>query len=92
MGRTAKLRGRQFTINEKADIEPCPECGNKTTFFARSNQVAEDLCNVWVYCECGYDPTEGNEIYRFEDVWGGVTKPNIRVALSVWNDMLRDVL
>lgn len=89
MGRSAKLVGTKFTISERAGIEPCPECGNHTEFRARSKRVGEDHCNVWVICECGFDPTEGEELERYEDVWGGVKPKNVRVALSIWNDMLR---
>lgn len=87
--RTAKLRGIKFTVNKEAKVEPCPECGNETEFRAKSRQVAEDHCNVWVRCgKCGFDPTEERTLHRYEDVWGGVNKYTISSALMVWNDVI----
>jgi hypothetical protein len=47
----------------------CPDCGNTTDFVCRSEQVAEDCCEVWIECKCGHKPTDH---YHIEDVWGDV--------------------
>jgi len=62
---------RNVEFIENTQITPCPKCGNNTKFKAYSYQVADDCCNVWVKCECGYDPTICKTEYRYEDVWGG---------------------
>ena len=69
-------------------VEPCPECGNRTDFKARSSQCAEDACEIWVECECGYDPTAENSLLRLEDVWGTLNKWSCITALECWNDAI----
>lgn len=71
---------RKFTLLDGV-VEPCPKCGNTTTFVARAEQVAEDCCDVWVTCVCGYDPTDGTGD-RLEDVWGSLDKGTIFAALE----------
>lgn len=80
----------RVVLGPNDSIEPCPKCGNNTTFEACSAQVAEDLCNVWVECVCGYDPTCENSLYRYEDVWGGVTGNTVGGALDCWNSAITD--
>lgn len=82
---------RKIKLKSNEQIEKCPKCGNNTEFTAHSQQCAEDSCEVWVVCKCGYDPTSWEEkgsLYRFEDVWGGTGNDNVLVALDVWNDIL----
>lgn len=74
----------KFTISDRASVERCPECGNRTRFTGHSEQVAEDCCEVWVTCVCGLDPHGRGE--RLEDVWGGLTRENLLDALRCWND------
>jgi hypothetical protein len=76
---------RRFNIpNNKGAVKPCPKCGQMTQFVAKSKQVCEDGCEVWIECICGYDPHKFNE--RFESVMGGCCEDNIRMALGCWND------
>lgn len=79
---------RKFMLNKNDQITHCPECGNNTEFVAHSQQCAEDACEVWVVCRCGYDPTFNDVSLRFEDVWGGTDEVNCRVALDCWNDAI----
>ena len=81
---------RRFLLNKNDQITPCPKCGNNTEFIAHSQQCAEDACEVWVVCKCGYDPTYCNELFRFESVWGGTGEGNCRVALDCWNDAISE--
>lgn len=81
---------RNIELIENTQITPCPLCGNNTKFKAYSNQVAEDCCNVWVECECGYDPTAGKTEYRYEDVWGGTGDTMVLMALWCWNDIIKE--
>lgn len=76
---------RKIKVNKGA--EPCPKCGNDKDFVVHSAQVAEDCCEIWATCKCGYKP-DGNEI---EDVWGGTGNDNCYDAMSVWNDCIRDL-
>lgn len=76
---------KKFTLNANNQVEKCPKCGNNTEFVAHSNQFAEDCCEVWVVCSCGYEPTA--ELgHRLEDVWGSLDEDTIRMALQCWND------
>lgn len=79
-------RNVRFASNRM--IVPCPKCGNNEEFTAYSRPIAEDCCEVWVECKCGYDPTEGDSGARFEDVWGGTTDENVAVAIDCWNSEL----
>ena len=77
---------RAFNIT-KGNVEPCPKCGNQKSFAAHSQQVAEDLCEVWIVCTCGLDPSLGSGD-RMEDVWGSLDKETILEAVGVWNDLV----
>lgn len=68
----------------------CPKCGNNTIFKAFSQQVSEDHYEVWVECNCGYDPTAGKIGHRFEDSFGGVHEDNVLIALECWNDAINE--
>jgi hypothetical protein len=82
----------QKTVHLRTDLsmrtEPCPQCQNREHFTARSSQCAEDACEVWVECACGFDPTAEAGLYRVEDVWGSLDVPNILTALDVWNERI----
>lgn len=80
---------RKVAFKPASDICPCPECGNKTIFTIKSEQVAEDYCNLWAECICGY--THDSD-YMFEDVWGGVDNDNVMIAIKCWNDAIQDKL
>jgi len=69
-------------IKLKSGAEPCPECGNASEFTIHSQQVAEDGCEVYAVCKCGYRP-RGAE---YEDVWGGTGDDNCAMAMMCWND------
>lgn len=86
------MEGIPFTLNSNSEIEPCPECNNNTKFKARSRQVAEDLCDVWVTCgNCGYDPFESPDegpMNKIESVWGEIDRGNCLMALEEWNNLI----
>lgn len=82
---------RKFILKPNVTVTPCPRCGNNTVFTGYSVQVSEDCCEVYVTCQCSYDPTEQNTDYRFEDVWGSLDDDNLMVALSCWNDSMADM-
>lgn len=79
---------RKVHLRENDIVTWCPKCGNNTTFTAHSSQIAEDCCEVWVECVCGYDPTSDKTSYRLEDVWGGTCEENVRAALDCWNEAI----
>lgn len=79
---------RKVSLKKNTRVTPCPKCGNNTSFTGYSDYCAEDCCNVWVVCQCGYDPTADDTDKRLEDVWGGVSDDMIMAALSCWNDAL----
>jgi len=83
---------RRFELNKNTQVEPCPQCGQNEIFEGHSQQVAEDCCEVWVICKCGYDPTAHNTDYRMEDVWGGTDNNNMMAALSCsWNEPINEI-
>lgn len=81
---------RPIELNENDVYTKCPKCGNNTRFVAHSMQVGIDTCNVWVECICGYDPTEEDTDYRYEDVWGGTGNVMIFMALNCWNEKIME--
>lgn len=80
----------EVLVRKPERIKKCPKCSNNTYFKAKVEQVAEDLCNVWVECVCGYDPTSENTSYRYEDIWGELSRDTVDIALDCWNDALMD--
>lgn len=75
-------------------ISKCPKCDNNTEFTIKSDYCAEDCCEIWAVCKCGYDPTqeEGYSGYRLEDVWGGVSDDNCQDALTLsWNETINSI-
>lgn len=81
---------KNFTIKKPEDHEACPKCGNGTEFVARSQQVSEDCCDIWIQCKCGYDPTAESSMHRVEDVWGTLDEGTILTALDVWDELIQD--
>jgi hypothetical protein len=80
---------RKIKINPNPNVRHCPKCGNNTEFEVFSQQVAEDYCNIWAQCICGYDPTDGDSGNRIEDVWGGCSDENCLWAIDVtWNGII----
>lgn len=76
---------RAVTLKPNAVYRACPKCGNNTAFTIHAERVAEDLCEVWASCRCGYDPTAENRD-RIEDVWGSLDNDTASFALSAtWN-------
>ncbi len=70
-------------------ISNCPKCNNNTKFRVKSEQVAEDMCEIWAVCVCGYDPTLYNTLGRLEDVWGGTDDHQCQDAIIfTWNDVI----
>ena len=65
-------------------ITPCPNCGNSFQFNARSERCAEDCCEVWIECICGYDPTSFKPGHKVEDVWGSLDRATLLLAAEVW--------
>jgi DNA-directed RNA polymerase subunit M/transcription elongation factor TFIIS len=59
---------RKINFKPNDVVEKCPKCGNNTAFTIHSQQVAEDYCNVWAVCKCGYDATAEDTGNRIEDV------------------------
>lgn len=81
---------RAFNIKNVDNVVPCPKCGNREHFVGMAQQVAEDCCEVWIVCACGYDPTDGNSEYRMEDVWGTLDSATLACAMSCsWDEPLQ---
>lgn len=75
-------------LNRNTSVVCCPRCRNNTMFEAHSEQVSEDCCEVWVVCKCGFDPHSYGD--RYETPYGDTSRANVMVALSCWNDAIRD--
>lgn len=82
------MNQRKIILKANTKRTPCPKCGNNTEFMAYSDYCAEDCCEVWVVCKCGYEATDASE--RFEDVWGGVNDENVFIALDCWDYAIED--
>ena len=77
---------RTFTLI-KGYAYKCPQCLNDTKFIGRSEQCAEDLCEVWIECVCGFDPTANNTGLRMESVMGQLSKEAIWESVeNCWNN------
>ncbi|MBF4374503.1 hypothetical protein EAY46_15645 [Vibrio anguillarum] len=76
---------RRFQVNKPQNA--CPKCGNTHAFIGRSEQVAEDLCDIWVECDCGFNPFENNSGYCIESVWGSLDEDFLLMALDSWNEL-----
>jgi hypothetical protein len=86
------MNRRKVRFKEGDYIKKCPKCGNNTDFTVKSDYCAEDCCEIWVECKCGYDPTSEKHSLRLEDVWGGVDDDNCRYAIEVsWNDAIEEL-
>lgn len=80
---------RFITLKPNDKICKCPKCGNNTKFTVHSERCAEDCCEVWAICECGYDATEFEWGSRMEDVWGSTDDANCQMAIQyTWNELL----
>lgn len=78
---------RKLKLNPNTQVTPCPKCRNNTQFTLRAERCAEDLCETYVVCKCGHEPT-GESGDRYENVWGEFDNAAAQVALSCWNDAL----
>ena len=83
------MAARRFELRKNATVDACPKCGNNTEFTGHSERCAEDCCEVWVVCKCGFDPTAERPDQRLEDTWGGLDNARLHVALHCWNESLR---
>lgn len=78
---------RRILLRKEAHVEACPRCGNRREFTVHSEQVAEDCCEIWVQCVCGYSHASDD---RLEDVWGGTGDDQVMAALTCWNEAIGD--
>lgn len=78
-------RAIQLKPNDR--ITPCPKCSNNTHFTLRAESCAEDLCETFVVCQCGHEPT-GPLGDRYENVWGEMDNDAVMVALDCWNEAI----
>jgi predicted nucleic-acid-binding Zn-ribbon protein len=76
----------RFKIQDSDSTKRCPKCGNRTEFKAISEQVQEDGCEIWVECNCGYDPFTWKD--KIESVMGRIDAEVCRIALGCWNDII----
>ena len=71
----------------QAHLRPCPKCGRRNMLVARSEQVREDGCEVWVECSrCKFDPGADN-MEHVETVWG-MEEWAVGAAMETWNSLL----
>ena len=77
---------RQIKLSVVGDALPCPKCGNQLEFTAHSQQVCEVGCEAWIVCQCGFDPTAENTLFRYENIMGGTGDDTVAMAIECWND------
>lgn len=83
------MNQRLITIKPNPKVPKCPKCGNNTIFKCYSDYCAEDCCEIWATCNCGFEPSNGD---RVEDVWGGVGDNNCIDAIRfTWVEPLNDL-
>lgn len=78
-------------VKTKKPYTACPDCGNQHQFKARSEQVCEDGCEIWVECNCGYNPFNGKSGYCIESVMGDLCQGNVLMALDSWNELIAEL-
>lgn len=78
---------RKFSIKDEGKVNPCPKCGNTLNFVGMSEQFSEDCCHVWVQCQCGYDPANGNSDHYIECTWGSLEEENLQAGLIIWQEL-----
>jgi hypothetical protein len=86
-----EMSERKIVYKKNEFIKECPKCGNNTEFTIHSDYCAEDCCEVWAVCKCGFDPTAEGKGWgnRYEDVWGGCSDENCQAALLCsWNETI----
>lgn len=82
---------KKFRLSENDRIIPCPDCGNNTDFRIKSRTSGEDCHDIWIECQCGYDPTADDEGFRLEDVICDLGSFNqYRALLVAWNEPLME--
>lgn len=75
----------QITLKPSSVLKPCQQCGNNTKFFFYSIQMPEARYQLYLVCQCGYDPTEYNNSARGEDVPDDNFEDRLTVAMWYWN-------
>lgn len=85
------MSSRKVKFKPGKSIHECPKCGNNIEFTIHSDYCAEDCCEIWAVCKCGFDPTQEDTGYRLEDVWGGVGDDNCINAIEIsWNEGIEE--
>lgn len=80
------MNSRKITIKPNDNVPKCPKCGNNTAFNCYSDYCAEDCCEIWAECICGFKASND----AVEDVWGGVGDANCLDAIRyTWIDPLK---
>lgn len=80
---------RRISFKPNNTVTPCPKCGNNTVFDIHSEQCAEDCCDIWATCKCGYNPTSERHLDRIEDTWGSLNDDMCKGAvLYTWNEII----
>ena len=79
---------RQLQFKSEADVCPCPTCGNTSKFTIVAERGGEDVCDIYLRCECGEHPESGHYI---EDVWGNTSPEMAACAIGPWNDWCEEV-
>ena len=79
---------RKIELSQNDKISRCPECGNNTNFTLHAERCAEDSCETFVVCACGFDPTAAYTSHRYENIWGEIDKEAATVALACWNESI----
>lgn len=85
------MSSRRIKLKANESVAKCPKCGNNTDFTIYSDYCAEDCCEVWAECKCGYNPTANDTSNRLEDVWGGCDDNNCLDAIRFsWTDVIEE--
>ena len=77
-----------YDIKNPERLLPCPKCQKNNGLKFRTQQSSEDTVDVWVFCECGFDPTKNNSGQRIETV-SGINELFAAYAASSWNEEIK---
>lgn len=75
----------EVDLQPNSIVKPCKKCGNNTKFTFCSTKITNAYYQLYLVCQCGYDPTEYNHQARGEDVPDDIASDRLTVALWYWN-------
>lgn len=89
------MNTRKVKYKPNEFITPCPKCGNNTEFTVYSDYCAEDCCEIWAVCKCGFDPTteeKGNDILFYTKCYIIAKKKDLAIVWKMCGVVLAMII